>query len=235
MAVRMRYDVAVDALAIELRPGARVAHTITTAPGVNLDLDGRGHVVTIELLDASAHVPRAELEELPTAADYLTLAEAAAASGLAATTLRGRSARAAWLPSSADGTGWSTPRRCSTTWSRATPADGAPVGATAARMARSPHAPRSASGESARSRLDNAPDPGGARVASITSADTRCLRASPRPPGALSRRASQGGGCTRGDWAAAASPTASAIAAWSAAAATGRSIATVGGVRSCLC
>lgn len=90
MAVRMRYDVAVDALAIELRPGARVAHTITTAPGVNLDLDGRGHVVTIELLDASAHVPRAELEELPTAADYLTLAEAAAASGLAATTLRGQ-------------------------------------------------------------------------------------------------------------------------------------------------
>lgn len=88
MAIRMRYDVTVDALAIEFQPGARIARTITSAPGIQVDLDADGKIVTMELLDASARVPREQLEGLPGTSEYLTLAEAAEESGLASATLR---------------------------------------------------------------------------------------------------------------------------------------------------
>ena len=86
--MRMRYDIEVDALAVEFRPGATSARTVAVAPGVNVDFDAKGRLVTLELLDASRHVPRQALERLPSAKDYLTLAEAARESGLAAATLR---------------------------------------------------------------------------------------------------------------------------------------------------
>lgn len=88
MPVRVRYDVTVDALAIELTAGARIARTIQVMPGVNVDVDARGHIVSIEVLDASMHASRSDLAALPSARDYLTLAEAAAESGLAPATLR---------------------------------------------------------------------------------------------------------------------------------------------------
>lgn len=88
MTIRMRYDVTVDALAIEFQPGARIARTITSEPGIHVDLDVDGRIVTMELLDASARVPREQLETLPGASEYLTLAEAAEESGLAPATLR---------------------------------------------------------------------------------------------------------------------------------------------------
>lgn len=88
MTIRMRYDVTVDALAIEFQPGARIARTITSEPGIHVDLDADGRIVTMELLDASARIPRKQLETLPNASEYLTLAEAAEESGLAPATLR---------------------------------------------------------------------------------------------------------------------------------------------------
>lgn len=88
MTITMRYDVTVDALAIEFQPGARIARTVTSEPGIHIDLDAAGKIVTMELLDASVRVPREQLEALPSATAYLTLAEAATKSGLAAATLR---------------------------------------------------------------------------------------------------------------------------------------------------
>ena len=88
MTINMRYDVAVDALAIEFQPGAEVARTISGGPGIQIDLDADGRFVTMEVLDASARVPREHLEELPSPKEFLTLSEAAEESGLAAATLR---------------------------------------------------------------------------------------------------------------------------------------------------
>lgn len=85
---RMRYDRTVDALAIELTPSAYSAKTVTVSPGVKLDYDKDGRLITIEVLDASFHMDPRALAQLPTAQDLLTLAEAAAESGLAASTLR---------------------------------------------------------------------------------------------------------------------------------------------------
>ncbi len=88
MTIRMRYDVTVDALAIEFQPGSRVSRTITSEPGIQIDLDADGKIVTMELLDASTRVSRQQLETLPGMSEYLTLTEAAEESGLAPATLR---------------------------------------------------------------------------------------------------------------------------------------------------
>ncbi len=88
--VAIRYDAEVDALAIDLVPSARRVRTVRAAPGVHLDFDARDRLVAIEVLDASTHVPRATLAALPAAGQWLTLTEAAVASGLAPATLRGQ-------------------------------------------------------------------------------------------------------------------------------------------------
>ena len=86
--MRMTYDATVDALAVELRPEAKSARTVRVAPGINMDFDAQGRVITVEVLNASWHVGRKALEQLPSAKDYLTLGEAAKESGLSANTLR---------------------------------------------------------------------------------------------------------------------------------------------------
>jgi len=86
----MRYDREVDALAIDFVPGATSARTVRAAPGVHVDFDAEGGLVAIEVLDASTVLPRAVLVALPSAAEWLTLAEAAASSGLSPATLRGQ-------------------------------------------------------------------------------------------------------------------------------------------------
>lgn len=93
MTVRVRYDVAVDALAIEFTAGARIARTIRAMPGVNVDVDANGHIASIEVLDASLHASQTDLAALPSATDYLTLAEASLESGLTPGTLRGQISR----------------------------------------------------------------------------------------------------------------------------------------------
>lgn len=86
--ILLTYDPAVDALAVELNPRGASARTLQIAPGVNVDFDAQGRVLTLEILDASHHVSRKALAGLPTGAERLTLAEAARESGLAANTLR---------------------------------------------------------------------------------------------------------------------------------------------------
>lgn len=85
---RMRYDASVDALAIELTEGATSARTVKVTESVRLDFDTKGRLITIELLDASFHMDPTALAQLPTAQVLLTLREAEAESGLAASTLR---------------------------------------------------------------------------------------------------------------------------------------------------
>jgi len=86
--MRTTYDVSADALAVEFDPDARGARSVHPAPGVTLDFDKEGRLIALELLRASWHMPRPALEHLASPKEYLTLAEAAAESGLATTTLR---------------------------------------------------------------------------------------------------------------------------------------------------
>lgn len=91
--MRITYDPAVDALAVELTTNGRSVRTQKLAPGINLDWDKEGRLITIEILDASGRYPRAELEQLDDGTEWLTLAEAAEAGakegGPGAKTLRG--------------------------------------------------------------------------------------------------------------------------------------------------
>lgn len=86
--IRIRYDREADALAVQFRDGARSRRTIRVTDTVYVDIDARGRVITVEVIDASAQLPKASLDDLPTADDELTLAEAARESGLTAGTLR---------------------------------------------------------------------------------------------------------------------------------------------------
>jgi len=53
--VKVIYDKTTDTLSIILRPG-KVAESDEARPGVILDYDKAGRLVSIELLDASEHV-----------------------------------------------------------------------------------------------------------------------------------------------------------------------------------
>jgi excisionase family DNA binding protein len=92
--MKLTYDPQADALMIILveqsgRNASRprvVSREI--APGMFLDLDHRGNPLGIEVLDASARIPRRELNALPSPARVLSLAEAAKESRLSPDTLR---------------------------------------------------------------------------------------------------------------------------------------------------
>lgn len=86
--VRMRYDQAADALAIELTDAPDSARTVKVSETVRLDFDTKGRLVMVEILDASFHVAPADLAQLPTGEDVLTLLEAERESGIKASTLR---------------------------------------------------------------------------------------------------------------------------------------------------
>jgi len=65
-------------------------HLVTreVAPGMYIDQDARGNPVSVEILDASARIPRKQLNALPSPACILSLAEAAKESRLSPDTLR---------------------------------------------------------------------------------------------------------------------------------------------------
>jgi uncharacterized protein YuzE len=88
--IRTTYDLEADALMVRLRSAERGEHVRTqvVTPGVHLDFDTAGHLLGLELLGASHHLPRETLAALPSPVQYLTLAEAAKESGLSPTTLR---------------------------------------------------------------------------------------------------------------------------------------------------
>lgn len=107
--MRVTYDPTADALAIELAPEAQTARMVKLAPTVNADFDARGRLVTIEILNASAWYPPEQLEGLPSAVEYLSLAEAAEESGLSHDTLR-RQIHLKRLPAEKRGRDWVVPR-----------------------------------------------------------------------------------------------------------------------------
>lgn len=86
--IRTRYDREADALAVEFRENARSARTVRVTDTINVDLDSRGRIVTLEVIDASTHIPRKALDELPSPVEEWSLARAAKESGLSHGTLR---------------------------------------------------------------------------------------------------------------------------------------------------
>lgn len=86
--IYLTYDPEVDAFALQLRNGKGRIVTREIAPGVYVDFDARDRIIALEILDASHHIPRANLKRLRSPTDYLTLREAAKESGLSPTTLR---------------------------------------------------------------------------------------------------------------------------------------------------
>src|SRR4051812_14156709 len=76
-----KYDRTVDAFAVTFRPG-RSAKTVRVSETVRVDLDAKGRIVALELLDASWHLPKDAL-----AVEY-TLDEAERVSGIRSSTLR---------------------------------------------------------------------------------------------------------------------------------------------------
>ena len=86
--IYLTYDPKVDARAIQLSHGKGRPISREIAPGIYVDFDSRDRIVALEVLDASHHVPRANLQRLESPEEYLTLREAAKESGLSPTTLR---------------------------------------------------------------------------------------------------------------------------------------------------
>jgi uncharacterized protein YuzE len=86
--VQIRYDGKADALAIDFGESRARPRTVRVTDTVRLDFDRDGRLLSVEVLDASFHVPRAELEQLDAGEEWLTLQDAAQESGLAPATLR---------------------------------------------------------------------------------------------------------------------------------------------------
>jgi uncharacterized protein YuzE len=58
--VKVTYDQHTDTLVVELRADTPVAESDETSPGVILDFDAEGNVVSLEVLDASRRVTGAD-------------------------------------------------------------------------------------------------------------------------------------------------------------------------------
>lgn len=86
--MQLTYDEAVDALSIDLVPGARRARTRKLQPGVLVHYDQDGRLIELEILMASSRYPHADLARLGSPAEWLTLGEAATEARLSAATLR---------------------------------------------------------------------------------------------------------------------------------------------------
>jgi len=64
--VKATYDAETDTLVIVLRPDADVAESDEDKPGVILDYDDQGNLVSLEVLDASKRVTEARRIEFET-------------------------------------------------------------------------------------------------------------------------------------------------------------------------
>lgn len=86
--MEIRYDKTVDAIAIKLGGDAKGAKTKKVADGIFMDFNRAGHLVGIEILDASTRVDASVLQDAVAGDTMLPLSEAAEESGLDAGTLR---------------------------------------------------------------------------------------------------------------------------------------------------
>jgi YD repeat-containing protein len=64
--MRVIYDPRTDTLSVILREGASVAESDEDKPGVILDYDDQGNLVSLEILDASRRVTEAQRVEFQT-------------------------------------------------------------------------------------------------------------------------------------------------------------------------
>jgi len=65
--VKITYDAKTDSLTVILREGVHVAESDEDKPGVILDYDNEGNLISIEVLDASHRVTDAQRVEFTTA------------------------------------------------------------------------------------------------------------------------------------------------------------------------
>ena len=65
--MKVRYDPRTDTLTMLLRDNARIVESDENKPGVILDYDADGNLVSIEVLDASKRVTEARKVEFQTA------------------------------------------------------------------------------------------------------------------------------------------------------------------------
>ena len=65
--MKVRYDPRTDTLTMLLRDNAAIVESDEDKPGVILDYDAEGNLVSIEVLDASKRVTEARKVELQTA------------------------------------------------------------------------------------------------------------------------------------------------------------------------
>jgi YD repeat-containing protein len=65
-AMKVTYDTQTDVLTVILREGVNVAESDEDKPGVILDYDEQGNLVSIEILDASKRVTEARRIEFQT-------------------------------------------------------------------------------------------------------------------------------------------------------------------------
>ena len=64
--MKVTYDTRTDTLTFLLRDGALVAESDEDKPGVILDYDAEGNLVSVEILDASMRVSEAQKVEFQT-------------------------------------------------------------------------------------------------------------------------------------------------------------------------
>ena len=64
--MKATYDLKTDTLSIVLKPGVTVAESDEDKPGVILDYDDRGNLISLEILDASKRVTEARRMEFET-------------------------------------------------------------------------------------------------------------------------------------------------------------------------
>jgi uncharacterized protein YuzE len=64
--MKVTYDQKTDTLTVILRDGVQVAESDEDKPGVIMDYDGHGNLVSLEILDASKRVTEARKMEFQT-------------------------------------------------------------------------------------------------------------------------------------------------------------------------
>jgi uncharacterized protein YuzE len=65
--VKITYDAKTDSLTVILKEGVQVAESDEDKPGIVLDYDEQGNLISIEVLDASRRVTDAQRVEFTTA------------------------------------------------------------------------------------------------------------------------------------------------------------------------
>jgi len=116
--MKIEYDPAADALYLTLRVHARVAETLEPTPGINVDVDAKGHPVGVEILYAVRRLGRdaltnigldlSGLEWSPVQNRFLSTNEAATRLGVSRQYI-GRLARAGRLSARRAGRDWLIP------------------------------------------------------------------------------------------------------------------------------